>query len=126
MGRSHQKGASLPGANEVSRLSWLDIQTPEPALLLPLTILVDRGEAQAIALALTHPGSAVLLDDAQARRVAERFGVERIGTLGILRRAKKAGYIAAIKPLVIKLQAGGIYIRQSLVDIILRDVGELN
>ena len=58
--------------------------------------------------------------------MAERFGVERIGTLGILRRAKKAGYIAAIKPLVIKLQAGGIFIRQSLVDIILRDVGELN
>lgn len=121
-----EKGAGLPGAIEVSRLNWLDIQTPEPELLQPLAILVDRGEAQAIALAISHPGSTVLLDDAQARRVAERFGVERIGTLGILRRAKKAGYIPAIKPLVAQLQADGIYIRQSLVDTILRDVGELN
>lgn len=121
-----EKGAGLPGAVEVSRLSWLDIQTPEPALLQPQTILVDRSEAQAIALALTHPGSTVLLDDGQARRVAERFGVERIGKLGILRRAKKAGYIAAVKPLVVKLQSGGIYRRQSLVDVILRDVDELN
>lgn len=55
----------------------------------------------------------------------ERFGVDRIGTLGILRRAKKSGLIAAIKPLVGQLQASGIYMRQSLVDAILRDVGEL-
>lgn len=57
----------------------------------PLIALADRGEAEAIALALTNPGSTVLLDDAQARRLAERFGVDRIGTLGILRQAKKSG-----------------------------------
>ena len=59
---------------------------------------MDRGEAEAIALAMENPGSTVLRDDAMARRVAERFGVDRIGTLGILRRAKKSGLLAAIKP----------------------------
>lgn len=118
-------GAGLPGAREVSQLTWVDIQRAGPQQIQPLAILVDRGEAEAIALALANPGSTVLLDDAQARRVAERFGVDRIGTLGILRRAKKSGLIAAIKPLVGQLQASGIYMRQSLVDAILRDVGEL-
>lgn len=119
------QGAGLPGALEVSRVTWLDIQRVESQRLQSLAILVDRGEAEAIALAMDNPGSTVLLDDAQARRVAERFGVDRIGTLGVLRRAKKAGLLAAIKPYVVQLQASGIFIRQSLVDAVLRDVGEI-
>ncbi len=75
-------------------------------------------------LAMSLPESTVLLDDAQARRVAERFGVNRIGTLGILRRAKKAGLVDAIKPYILQLQKSGIYIRQSLIDAVLYDVGE--
>ena len=118
-------GAGLPGALAVSQLTWLETQAPAPELLQPLAILVDRGEAQVIALALSMPGSTVLLDDAQARRVAERFGVIRIGTLGILRRAKKTGLIGAIKPYLMQLQDNGIYIRKNLIDAVLRDVGEL-
>jgi uncharacterized protein len=119
------RGAGLPGASEVSRITWAEIQHADPQRVLSLAILVDRGEAEAIALAMDLPGSTVLLDDALARRVAERFGVERIGTLGVLRRAKKAGLLAAIKPLVEQLQASGIFMRPSLVETVLRDVGEL-
>jgi hypothetical protein len=119
------QGAGLPGALEVSRITWLDIQRVESQQLQSLAILVDRGEAEAIALAMDNPGSTVLLDDAQARRVAERFGVDRIGTLGILRRAKNAGLLRAIKPYVEQLQTSGIFMRQSLIDAVLRDVGEI-
>lgn len=69
-------------------------------------------------------GSTVLLDDAQARRVAERFQISRIGTLGILRRAKKAGFISEIKPLILNLRNNGIFIRQALMDAVLQDVCE--
>jgi hypothetical protein len=117
-------GASLPGAFAISQLNWLTIQTPALELVKPLSILLDPGEAEAIALAMNLPESTVLLDDAQARRVAERLGVNRIGTLGILRRAKKAGLIIAIKPYTIQLRNSGIYMRQNLIDAILRDVGE--
>lgn len=117
-------GAGLPGASAISQLDWVMIQKPAPALIQPLSILLDPGEAEAIAIAMSLPGSTVLLDDAQARRVAERFGVNRIGTLGILRKAKKAGLISAIRPYAVQLQINGIYIRQSLIDAVLRDVGE--
>jgi hypothetical protein len=119
-------GAGLPGALAISQLDWLIIEKPEPELLKPLSILLDPGEAEAIALALNLPECTVLLDDAQARRVAERFDVNRIGTLGILRRAKKAGLINAIKPYTVQLQKSGIYIRQSLIDAVLHDVGEIS
>ncbi|MGB6016447.1 MAG: DUF3368 domain-containing protein [Nodosilinea sp.] len=120
------KGIGLPGAQAVSQVTWLTLQAPEPGILEPLLILVDRGEAEAIALAQAIPNSTVLLDDAQARRVAERLTLRRIGTLGILRRAKKAGLIAALQPYIQTLQANGIYIRRSLIKAILRDVGELD
>ncbi len=117
-------GAGLPGALAISQLDWLIIEKPTQALLKPLSILLDPGEAEAIALAMNIPESTVLLDDAQARRVAERFGVDRIGTLGILRRAKKAGLVDAIQPYIVQLQKNGIYVRQSLIDAVLQDVGE--
>jgi len=65
------------------------------------------------------------LDDARARRVAERFGIRRIGTLGILRRAKNAGLVEQVGPFARQLRANGIYIRQSLINAVLRDVGEV-
>jgi uncharacterized protein len=120
------QGIGLPGANAVRKVTWLEIQTPEAALLKPLSILVDRGEAEAIALAQSIPESIVLLDDAQARRVAERLNVPRIGTLGILRRAKKSGLVMAVKPYIEELRSQGIYIRQSLIDAVLQDLGEMS
>ena len=117
-------GIGLPGAAAIKQLNWLIIEKAAPDLLKPLSILLDPGEAEAIALAMTLPDSMVLLDDAQARRVAERFGVNRIGTLGILRRAKKAGLIDAIKPYTTQLQEQVIYMRQSLIDAVLQDAGE--
>ena len=120
------KGVGLPGAQAVSQVSWLQIQTPEAAILEPLLILVDRGEAEAIALAQSIPNSTVLLDDAQARRVAERLTIRRIGTLGVLRRAKKAGLVMALTPYIQTLQTNGIYMRSSLIEAVLRDVGELD
>ncbi|MCC5637100.1 DUF3368 domain-containing protein [Nostoc sp. CHAB 5844] len=120
------QGVGLPGSQAVSQLTWLEIQTPEALMLEPLSILVDLGEAEAIALAQSIPDSTVLLDDAQARRVAERLGIRRIGTLGILRKAKKAGLIVEVKVYIEQLRNNGIYIRPSLIDAVLRDVGELD
>ncbi len=120
------RGAGLPGSQAVSEAKWLEIQAPVQTILEPLSILVDRGEAEAIALAQSTPNSIVLLDDARARRVAERLGIRRIGTLGILRRGKKAGLIAEVKAEIEQLRTNGIYIRSSLVEAVLRDVGEMD
>lgn len=118
------KGRGMPGAHAVAQLTWLEIRKPEPQVLQPLSILVDPGEAEAIALAQTVAGSIVLLDDSQARRVAERFNIPRIGTLGILRRAKKMGLLEKIRPHVEYLRANNIYMAENLVEAVLRDVGE--
>lgn len=119
-----EKGKGMPGSLEVSRLEWLIIKEPQPQTLTPLSILVDPGEAEAIALAQTIDDSIVLLDDAQARRVAERFDIPRIGTIGLLRKAKKKGLIDQLKPQIEILKENNIYISQNLIDAVLKDVGE--
>ena len=43
------RGKDHPGAHEMSQVTWLTIQAPDPQLVKPLSILVDAGEAQAIA-----------------------------------------------------------------------------
>lgn len=116
--------SDAPGAHEVRQLPWLMVQTPDARLVEPLTILIDRGEAEVIAVAQTLPDSIVVLDDARARRVAERLNIARIGTIGLLRRAKRMGLIGLLRPHIETLQANGIYIRQALIDAVLKDVGE--
>ena len=118
------RGKDHPGAYEVSQTAWLGIQAPEPLLVEPLNILLDAGEAQAIALAQTMNDCTLLLDDARARKIAQRLGIKTIGTIGLLLRAKRRGLLAQIKPSIEALVANGIYIRPELVDAVLKDAGE--
>ena len=59
---------------------------------------MDAGEAQAIALAQTTADCTILLDDARARKIAQRLGIKQIGTIGLLLRAKRQGLIEQIRP----------------------------
>lgn len=118
------KGRGLPGAYEISQIKWITIQPPSPQLVQPLSILVDAGEAQAIALAQTTPDCIILLDDARARKIAARLNIKQIGTIGLLLRAKRMGLIEKIRPHIEALIENGIYIRQQLIDAVLQDAGE--
>lgn len=119
-----EKGRGMPGAYEISQVKWINIQTPSSQLVQSLSILVDAGEAQAIALAQTTPGCIILMDDARARKIAARLNIKQIGTIGLLLRAKRMKLIAKIKPHVEALISNGIYIRQQLVDAVLNEAGE--
>jgi len=118
------KGQGLPGADEISQVKWIKIQTPLPQLVQPLSILVDAGEAQSIALAQTTPGSIILLDDARARKIAARLNIKQIGTIGLLLCAKRMGLIEKIRPHIEALIENGIYIRLKLIDAVLHEAGE--
>jgi predicted nucleic acid-binding protein len=119
-----EKGRGLPGAYEISQVKWIKIQAPLSQLVQPLSILVDAGEAQAIALAQTTPDCIILLDDARARKIAERLSIKQIGTIGLLLRAKRMGLIEKIRPHIEALIKNGIYIRQQLIDAVLKEAGE--
>lgn len=76
-------------------------------------MLVDEGEAEAIALAYER-GFQIILDDRQARSVAKNLGISIIGTVGVLVKAKQAGLIPFLKPLLDELQVNGFYLNEDL------------
>lgn len=69
-----------------------------------LEVQLDSGEASAIALALELNDCLLILDDLQGRKVATSLNLEFTGTLGVLVRAKKSGYIPIIKPMLEELK----------------------
>ncbi|HJP95741.1 MAG TPA: DUF3368 domain-containing protein [Candidatus Saccharimonadales bacterium] len=105
-------------------LAWLRIEVPSDTMMVAtLKLLVDDGEAEAIALA-GERGVRLILDDRQARLVAKNLGIPIIGTVGILAQAKRAGIITSLKPVLSELEAKGFYISNALKAEALRIVGE--
>jgi hypothetical protein len=113
-----------PGAAEVAAQSWIEVREVAPATVAPLLILVGRGEAEAIALAQRDPDAVLLMDDLRARKLADRLGLRRMGTVALLARAKQEGLIPRLKPALDALVASGIFVRQQLIDAVLREAGE--
>lgn len=85
---------------------------------------LGAGETQVIAHALAHNAGRVVIDDLEARRCAKAMGLEIIGTLGIIGRAKVMGLIDLAEPVVRRLRETGLYVSDELVQRLLREVGE--
>ncbi|VEN74852.1 conserved hypothetical protein [Candidatus Desulfarcum epimagneticum] len=88
-----------------------------------IKLMVDDGEAEAIALAY-EKGRRIILDNRHARKVAKRLGVRMIGTVGILVKAKRHKRIVAVKPFIEKLKTQNFHISKELKQEALRLAGE--
>ncbi len=69
-----------------------------------LVPLIHQGEAEAICLSLEKKAKLCLIDDKDARTIAQLHDLPVTGTLGILLKAKKTGLISSIKQLIDKLR----------------------
>jgi predicted nucleic acid-binding protein len=68
---------------------------------------LGAGETAVLSLALAENAAVVVLDDLAARKFAQTFQVPLLGTLGLLLRAKNAGLVGAIAPLIQGLESAG-------------------
>lgn len=85
---------------------------------------VDLGEASAIALALEHDDSLLILDDLRARKLTKRLGMKFTGTLGVINKAKSIGLISKIRPLIEKLKLADFRISDKVVKALLNKNNE--
>ncbi len=85
---------------------------------------LDRGEAEAIALALEQNADLLIIDERLGRRHAKRLGISITGVLGVLLRAKQNGHLFELKPNIIRLRQAGIRLGDKLVERVLQLAGE--
>lgn len=119
VGRS--EGFDVP---DCSIHEWMVVETIAIPPLLRLVTALGRGEAEALALALSRPTDLVLLDDGAARQLASMQSLRFTGTLGMLVQAKRQGLVSEVMPLVQQLQGAGFRMTTALISMIARQAGE--
>ncbi len=76
---------------------------------------LDPGETAALALAVEIHADAILVDERRGHQVAVQLGLRAIGVMGILLQAKSAGLLAAVGPVLDKLeQDAGFWVSPAL------------
>jgi predicted nucleic acid-binding protein len=104
--------------------AWVEVRRAPPHPALPTYL--DDGERDAIALALHLGASTIVLDELPGRRVAMGLGLEVVGSLGLLVRAKRAGLIHDVRPIMDAMLFWGLFASDSLYRQILAAAGELD
>lgn len=119
-------GIGQPWAAVMPTLSWLETRSGSNRSLVDLLLLeLDRGEAEAISLAIEIKADLLLIDERRGRTIASHLGLKFIGLLGALVEGKRRGYVAAVKPILDDLMAqAGFWVSGYLYARVLREVGE--
>ena len=117
-------GKDSTGVNELKIYPWLKIEKVSDVDKVKLLYELDQGEAEVIVLAKEKGIKQVLIDEKVARLQAKVFGLDVIGTLGLLLKAKKEGLLGSIRPLICKLIDNGIWIKDEIVEGIIKEAGE--
>lgn len=117
-------GESDPTARALATNSWIEVKPNETVPAEILAWNLGAGESAVLVLATLFPGGVAVIDDLAGRRCAEAFGLPLRGTVGLVLSAKRAGRIAAARPILEQLRDGGMYLSNATLDRTLRLVGE--
>lgn len=96
-----EEGAEMPGAREVKEAhesGWIEVVAPDNRSVVRLLGReLHNGEAETIALAIERQPNVVFLDELEARRVADVYGLHKTGVIGVLIRAKLEGKVRSLR-----------------------------
>lgn len=86
---------------------------------------LDLGEAETIVLARELNATWVLMDEKKGRRKLDQLGIQKLGTVGILLKAKQVGILPSIRTDLERLHSQGFSIGPAVINAILAEAGEL-
>jgi predicted nucleic acid-binding protein len=115
-------------AAEVGRLpDWVVVeQVKSPGALASYPPRIHAGEAEVIQLGVENPRAILVLDDWYARDFARHRGLNFLGTVGLLLRAKRDGRLEALLPVLDELAKADFRVSRLVRDEALRLAGELH
>lgn len=109
---------------DLSKIEWININPIQDKNALKYFLDLDDGEAEAIILATEIEADLIIIDEKLGRFHAKHADLKITGTIGILIKAKKEGYLKEIKPLLDELTEKNVWISENLKQDILKRVNE--
>jgi len=110
---------------DVSAATWIEMVRVKDRLAVEVLLdELDSGEAETLVLAREMEADWVLMDEKKGRRKLSKLGLNKVGTVGILLKAKQVGLLPGIGPDLERLQKQGFSLSQTVVDAVLRQAGE--
>ena len=112
---------------EYRNAKWIKILTPSDLQKVNrLRNRLDKGEAQAIALALEINCHLLLMDERIGTSIARDEGLKTVGLVGVLIKAKQQQIVNDVKPILTELKDNaGFWLGRDLENKILEELGEV-
>ncbi|MFM9841325.1 MAG: DUF3368 domain-containing protein [Cyclobacteriaceae bacterium] len=102
--------------DEIRLADWIEVvSVKESDLVAVLLLTLDKGEAEAIALAKEVKADLLIIDELKGRKCAKQLNLNIIGLIGILLLAKQKGILGSIREILTELQEkAGFWISEKL------------
>lgn len=114
-----------PAKQRVRSSSWIKVEAiKDPAQKDIFRARLHAGEVEVMILAREQKADLVIMDDNAAKKTAKFIGLNVTGTMGVLLKAKREGYIEEVKPIINELVRDGLFISDTVKNYVLKEAGE--
>jgi predicted nucleic acid-binding protein len=111
--------------DNLSKIEWINIVEILDKKAVKYFLDLDLGEAEAIVLASEKEADLIILDEKLGRYYAKNAELKITGTIGVLIKAKKAGFIKTLEPILDELTTKNVWISEKLKHEVLIKVNEI-
>ena len=94
--------------------AWFEVRTVDETRTPTFPVTLHRGERQAILLAEAVRADVLLIDEQVGRTIALSRNIPLSGTLGVLERADRMGFVGNFPQVLQRLKASGFFIAETL------------
>jgi predicted nucleic acid-binding protein len=109
---------------DLKALPWVIEVHPSQAISISILLELDKGEKYTLQMAKEMNADRVIIDEKIGRDIAEYLGLEVIGTLGILLKAKQYGWIESFTESAKAMSDQGIHYNKALIKKLAKAIGE--
>lgn len=111
---------------ELRKADWIQVEKVfDSQLVAKLELELDKGESEAIVLALEKQADYLLIDEKDGRAKASELGIQTIGTIGVFIALKENKIIESVKPYLDSLRSeAGFFLSDKFYQFILAKIDE--